>query len=62
MYNKNYINYKEVNYKFIYNNTLKYMLIRRFNKLHFKFCNVNLLFWYKHIPSDDLICLGYIII
>ena len=53
MYNKNYINYKEVNYKILYNNTLKYMFIRRFNKLNLKFCNINLLFWYKHIPSDE---------
>jgi hypothetical protein len=53
MYNKNYINFKEVSYKFLYNNTLKYMFIRKFNLLNFKICNINLLFWYKHIPSDE---------
>lgn len=53
MYNKNYISFKEVNYKILYNNTLKYMFLRRFNKLNFKFCNINLLFWYKHIPADE---------
>lgn len=53
MYNKNLIKFKEVNYKFLYNNTLKYMFIRRNNKLNLDFCNIKLLFWYKHIPSDE---------
>ena len=29
------------------------MLIRRYNKLNIKFCKINLLFWYKHIPADE---------
>jgi len=29
------------------------MFIRRNNKLNLQFCNVQLLFWYKHIPSDE---------
>ena len=53
MYNKNYISFKEVNYKFLYNNTLKYMFIRKNNKLNIKFCDIKLLFWYKHVPADE---------
>ena len=29
------------------------MFIRRNNKLNLQFCNVQLLFWYKHIPADE---------
>ena len=29
------------------------MLIRRNNKLNLQFCNIQLLFWYKHIPADE---------
>jgi len=53
LFNKNNINFKEVNYKFLYNNTLKFILIRKNNKLNIKFCNINLLFWYKHIPAEE---------
>ena len=62
MFNKNFISFKEVNYKFLYNNTLKFLFIRRNNKLNLQSCNIKLLFWYKHIPADDLIYLDYIII
>jgi len=49
--------YKEVNYKYLYNNTLKYVLFRRYNYLNIfdlKMVNVKLFFWYKRLPSDDL--------
>ena len=29
------------------------MFIRRINKFDIKYCNIKLLFWYKHVPSDE---------
>jgi len=29
------------------------MFIRKNNKLNIKFCDIKLLFWYKHVPADE---------
>jgi hypothetical protein len=49
--------YKEVNYKYLYNNTLKYIFFRRYNfsnSFHLKLVNSKFFFWYKRLPSDEL--------
>jgi hypothetical protein len=53
LFKKDKIFYKEVNYKFLYNNTLSYILSRRLNKLNVDLCKINMLFWYKHIPTEE---------
>ena len=53
MFNKNNFVFREVNYNYLYKNTLNLINIRKYNKLNYGLCNIQILFWYKHIPAES---------
>ena len=48
------LKFKEVNYKFIYNNMLRFIFIRKYKKLFFTLFNLKLFLWFRKMEFEDV--------
>lgn len=46
--------YTEVDYKYTYNQTLKHIYYRKYKVAGIDLLKINLFFWYRQIPSEDV--------
>ena len=46
--------FKEINYKYLYSNTLRYILLRKHYKNFSKIFNLRLFFWYRRLQYEDV--------
>lgn len=46
--------YKQVNYNFLCNGTLKKIVLRKYKKrINYNYYAINMMFWYKQMPADE---------
>jgi hypothetical protein len=46
--------YREVDYKYTYNQTLKHIYYRKYKVAGIDLLKINMFFWYRQIPSEDV--------
>jgi hypothetical protein len=46
--------FKEINYKYLYGNTIKFIILRKYKKNFIELFNFKLFFWYRRLQFEDV--------